>query len=136
MAHLILVRCFNNEPLLDARAHSQHRRGKSPRAVAGASRATAIAGLKNGTCDLHKPQRDYDDVEDQIVSFGGAVRAEESVWLVDTYMSPVSCRDALRDICQQEATIFVIRLRRGWASFGTAEEVANWLRDPGRTWDE
>lgn len=86
------------------------------------------------TYDLHKPQRDYADVEASIRSFGDAVHAEESVWLVDTLLSPSICRDALRDATDREATVFVTPLRPGWSSYALDRKITTWLKDPTRRW--
>ena len=83
--------------------------------------------------DLHKPDRDYDGVENLIKSADACVRAEESVWLVDTQEPPLTWRQGLVKVAS-DATYFVTRLAHSWASHGLASEVSPWLKAPERTW--
>lgn len=85
------------------------------------------------TYDLHEPDRDYKDVIEQIKVFGACAHAEESVWLVDTLMTPVECRDALNAVTT-EASYFVARLRPNWAPMGLVDPVITWLKDSRRRW--
>jgi hypothetical protein len=85
------------------------------------------------TYDLHTPERDYNDVISKIKSFGSWAHPEESVWLVDTTLQPADCRDRLKQMTE-EATYFIVGLRRDWSSWGLASAVANWLKDPRRSW--
>ena len=57
------------------------------------------------TYDMHKPDRDYQGVIAKLKSFGSWAHDEESVWLVDTTLSPAQCRDALNSVTT-EATYF------------------------------
>jgi hypothetical protein len=45
--------------------------------------------------DLHKPDRDYKDVEKFIKGLSSWCHLEESVWLVDTRQSTAKIRDQL-----------------------------------------
>lgn len=86
------------------------------------------------TYDLHKPDRDYQDVKAAIESFGSACEVAESVWLVDTVSNVSAVRDALRDATVEEATIFVIRTSESWSSYAVNKPATEWLHDPGRRW--
>ena len=85
------------------------------------------------TYDLHKPDRDYKDVITKLKSFGSWAHDEESVWLVDTALSPAQCRDALNSVTS-EATYFVVRLQQNWAANNLDEDVVAWLKHPARKW--
>jgi hypothetical protein len=85
------------------------------------------------TYDLHEPERDYKEVIAKLKSFGSWAYNEESVWLVDTILSPAQCRDALNEVAA-EATYFVAQLQQNWAASGLDKDVAAWLKHPSRTW--
>jgi hypothetical protein len=85
------------------------------------------------TYDLHKPDRDYADVEAYIKGLGGWCHLEESVWLVDTQKSVASVRDGLKDV-GTEATYFVERVTSDWASFSLGENQVSWLKSSDRRW--
>jgi hypothetical protein len=80
-----------------------------------------------------KPDRDYEGVIDKLKSFGNWAYSQESVWLVETSLSPAQCRDALNSVTT-EATYFVVRLQPNWAANNLAKEVADWLSSPSRRW--
>jgi hypothetical protein len=83
--------------------------------------------------DLHEPDRDYSDVISCIKGLGPWCHLEESVWLVDTVTTPAEVRDALK-VVGTDATYFVQRVTRNWASFGESQDKIEWLRADSRTW--
>jgi hypothetical protein len=85
------------------------------------------------TYDLHKPERDYDDVTSEIKSFGSWAHPEESVWLVDTTLGPQDCRNRLKQVTE-DATYFIVWLQHNWSSYKLTSPVVKWLKDPGRSW--
>lgn len=85
------------------------------------------------TYDLHEPERDYKDVIAKIKSFGSCAHVEESVWLVDTTRDCSDNRDDLAGV-SEEATYFVIQLKKHWAARGLPKDVVTWLKDPTRRW--
>lgn len=86
------------------------------------------------TYDLHKPERDYAAVEKIIqTASGGYVRADESVWLVDTLKDPSEWRDWLK-AAAADATYFIAQLQQNWASSALPKEATTWLKDAARRW--
>jgi hypothetical protein len=85
------------------------------------------------TYDLHKPDRDYEGVIEKLKSFGSWAYDEESVWLVDTTLSPAQCCDSLNSVTT-DATYFVAQLRNNWAANIMDKDVVAWLKDPTRRW--
>ena len=83
--------------------------------------------------DLHKPDRDYADVEKCIQDLGSWCHLEESVWLVDTSSTPGEVRDALKET-GTEATYFVQRVTENWASYGASKSKVDWLKSGDRNW--
>lgn len=84
------------------------------------------------TYDLHKPDRDYEDVIAVIKEAGTYAHLEESVWLVETSDDPAVWRDRLKNAAS-EATYFVVRLRQSWAAWQLSKSVADWLKND-RDW--
>jgi hypothetical protein len=83
--------------------------------------------------DLHKPDRDYTDVENLIKSLGSWCHLEESVWLLDTTSTPSQVRDALQKV-GEDATYFTQRVTSNWASFNASSEKVKWLKSSSRSW--
>lgn len=85
------------------------------------------------TYDLHEPDRDYEDVIATIKGFGSWAHPEESVWLVDTTLSPAQCRSALVEETT-DATIFVVPVAQQWAAYDSPQRIVDWLNDGQRRW--
>ncbi|MGE5525930.1 MAG: hypothetical protein ACM3SS_19615 [Rhodospirillaceae bacterium] len=83
------------------------------------------------TYDLKQPGRNYQPVWDYLKRFTYC-KGLESVWLLDTTMSPEAVRDDLRGLVDPNDRIFAVRLFRDWASFNYG--CADWLNDPARSW--
>lgn len=83
------------------------------------------------TYDLKKPGRDYKPVHDYLRQFTHCKRME-SVWLLDTRTSCSTIRDGLQERVDSNDVIFIVRLRRDWASLNYG--CAKWLKDEARSW--
>ena len=83
------------------------------------------------TYDLRKAGQNYQGVHDYLKKFTYC-KGMESVWLLDTKLTPATIRDALRSLVDGNDTIFVVRLQREWGAlnYGCAE----WLNKPERNW--
>ena len=86
------------------------------------------------TYDLHKPDRDYANVERLLKSAaGGWCHLEESVWVIDTNSSPQEWTKRLQAI-STEATYFTVQLQKNWWSAGLSSDKLRWLKATGRSW--
>lgn len=84
------------------------------------------------TYDLKQPGRDYKPVHDFLKTNFNWCKGLESVWLIDTQWTTTQVRDGLMQLIDQNDSVFVVRLSRGWAAFNYY--CADWLNDPARTW--
>lgn len=84
------------------------------------------------TYDLHTEPRDYTDVIAAIKTAGSYAHLEESVWLVDTSLSPEAWRNKLK-AADDDATYFVVKLAHNWASSKVDQNIVNWLKG-SRSW--
>lgn len=83
------------------------------------------------TYDLRKPGRDYAPVHRYLRQFTHC-KEMESVWLLDTTTSCETIRDELQKCVDDNDILFVVRLRKEWAS--RHYDCASWLKEPGRSW--
>lgn len=83
------------------------------------------------TYDLKAPGRNYDPVHTYLKKFKHC-KGLESVWLLDTTLTPVQVRDALRPLIDGNDKLFVTKMVNIWASvnYGCGE----WLNAADRDW--
>ena len=84
--------------------------------------------------DLDGPSRNYEDLYEEIKSYGGWAKPLESVWFIDTSQSVSSVRDNLRSKLDSGDKLFVVKMRKNWAT-SFSNDATDWLKDSGRTWD-
>jgi hypothetical protein len=86
------------------------------------------------TYDLHQPGRDYPAVKKLLeTASGGHFHLQESVWLLDTLKEPAWWRDGLREVGDDNDSVFVARLQRKWAS-RLDGGAGDWLNGSARRW--
>jgi hypothetical protein len=83
------------------------------------------------TYDLMSPGRDYKPVHDYMKTFTWC-KGLESVWLLDTTVSPEIIRDHLITLVDANDKFFVVRLHQSWGSFNYY--CGDWLNKPERNW--
>jgi len=83
------------------------------------------------TYDLNSPGQKYAKVHGYLKSFTHC-KGMESVWLLDTTVSPGHVRDGLKTIVDNNDTIFVVKLNRSWSSLSYS--CGEWLNDGARNW--
>jgi hypothetical protein len=83
------------------------------------------------TYDLMKPGKDYKSVHDYMKTFNWC-KGLESVWLLDTTISPSAIRDKLVSLIDENDKVFVVRITREWASQNYY--CGDWLNKPERNW--
>lgn len=83
------------------------------------------------TYDLKKPGRNYQPVFDYLKRFSHC-KGMESVWLLDTTISPASIRDALNGIVDGNDIVFVTKITPEWAARNY--DCGHWLNKPERNW--
>jgi CRISPR/Cas system-associated endoribonuclease Cas2 len=83
------------------------------------------------TYDLKQPGRNYQPVHDYLRRYTHC-KQMESVWLLDTNAEPIAIRDALQGLVDQNDVVFVVRIKREWAS--VRYQCGGWLNDDARTW--
>lgn len=81
--------------------------------------------------DLKTPGRNYQPVYDYLKKFTYC-KGLESVFLLDTTVSPSVIRDNLNTLIDRNDVTFVVRITKDWASYGFT--CWNWLNDPSRNW--
>jgi hypothetical protein len=81
--------------------------------------------------DLKQPGRDYEPVWDYLKKFNHC-KGLESVWLLDTGVSPATIRDKLRQLIDSNDVVLAIRVARDWAT--SRFSCGEWLNDPARNW--
>lgn len=82
------------------------------------------------TYDLVAPGRNYQPLFDYIKANYTWCKGLESVWLLDTKVSPAALRDELKKLVDGNDKIFVVRLSREWASVNYY--CGEWLNSPER----
>lgn len=82
------------------------------------------------TYDLKQPGRDYDSIHKYIKDNFTWCKGLESVWLVDTHISPSKIRDDLKALADKNDVIFVAALTNDWASYNYF--CGQWLNKPER----
>jgi hypothetical protein len=84
------------------------------------------------TYDLRQPGRNYQPMYDYLKRFSHC-HGLESVWLLDTTVTPEQVRDALKGIVDSNDALFVVRLFQNiWNSWNYT--CASWLNDAARNW--
>ncbi|SEH12717.1 hypothetical protein SAMN05428974_0545 [Sphingopyxis sp. YR583] len=83
------------------------------------------------TYDLKAPGRDYAPVHDYLKKNFTWCKGLESVWLLDTTMSPGAVRDRLKELVDGNDKVFVVRITREWASLNFY--CGDWLNKSERT---
>lgn len=83
--------------------------------------------------DLKKPGRDYEPLYEAIRSYSWC-RILESCWLIDTQKTTGQVRDHLKSKVDSNDEIFVVRLRKDWAT-NFSDKTTEWLKSSSRTWD-
>ena len=83
------------------------------------------------TYDLKKPGRNYEPVWTFLKRFTYC-KGLESVWFLDTTMTPAQVRDELNKLIDTSDITFVSRITRDWASYGMP--CADWLNSSARNW--
>lgn len=86
------------------------------------------------TYDLHNPGRDYEDVIATIKSASSYTHPQDSMWLIDTALSPSDWRDKLKSAGDPNDEYFVVKLAQNWASFNMDASSVNWLKASNRSW--
>lgn len=86
------------------------------------------------TYDLRKPGRDYSSLFEAIKTLGAWAHPVESVWLSDTSCSPAEIRDKLQNLIDSNDILFVVQLRKHWASSSLDARIVEWLKDLSRIW--
>lgn len=81
------------------------------------------------TYDLKQPGRNYQPVHDYLKQFTYCKHLE-SVWLLDTNLSPRDVRDRLQNLVDSNDVIFVVRITSDWASLNYG--CATWLNNGRR----
>ena len=82
--------------------------------------------------DLSQPGRNYDDLYETIKSTPGWARPMESYWFISTSESVAVWYERLRQVIDENDSIFVVDItgqsRQGWMS----EDVWEWLKKHDR----
>jgi hypothetical protein len=81
--------------------------------------------------DLKQPGRNYQPLYDYLKTFAWC-KGLESVWLLDTTVSPASIRDHLNTLVHDNDKTFVVQVTRNWASHSYF--CADWLNSSDRYW--
>lgn len=83
------------------------------------------------TYDLKQPGRDYKPVHEYLKKFTYC-KGLESVWLLDTTVTPAAIRDALNKLIDGNDKTFVVKITNDWASH--AFGCGDWLNNAERNW--
>jgi hypothetical protein len=85
------------------------------------------------TYDLHQPDQDYEPLYTFLRSFKRYAHCIDSVWLLDTSMTPDRIRDGMRKHMHERDTILVIRAQEeaAWSNYG---DCGNWILSENRRW--
>jgi hypothetical protein len=77
--------------------------------------------------DLRSPGRNYNEL--YAVLSGSGIRALESLWFVESNMSPAEVRDILRERLDANDGLFVSTIESGptWAAAYLLPEALQWL---------
>ncbi len=88
------------------------------------------------TYDLTQPDDRYLSLRTALEQYPH-IRALSSTWLIDTFRGLAEVRDELSDMLAdvQHDRIFVVKLHKVWASY-CLEPLAQWLREPDRSWSD
>lgn len=84
--------------------------------------------------DLHNPGRDYDDVIKTIKTAASWCHPQESVWFIDTSLSPSDWVDKLKAAGDPNDELLVIRVSQHWSSFNMDKDAVVWFKSTSRTW--
>lgn len=77
--------------------------------------------------DLRQPGRDYAPLHEVIKALGVWWHCLESIWIVDTALSPAQVRDRLTPHIDANDLLVVVELTGSWASYGLSKECNDWL---------
>jgi hypothetical protein len=83
------------------------------------------------TYDLRAPGRNYAPVWAYLGGFTHC-KGMESVYLLDTNVTPETIRDALRGMVDSNDRVFVVEITRRWNSWNYT--CGEWLNDSARNW--
>ncbi|GBQ46381.1 hypothetical protein [Acetobacter ghanensis] len=89
------------------------------------------------TYDLHKPgDKGYDALYDYLRAYD-CRHPVESVWFLDTSKPTETIMDDIVKILpypDHDMLIVIRQKKKGWVTYGTPR-LAEWFKDPKRTWD-
>lgn len=86
------------------------------------------------TYDLKVKNNDDADVIKVLKQTFTWLHLQESVWLVDTALTPQQVRDILMGYMKPGDSLFVDRLAGPWATYGVNDVALAWLQNPIRSW--
>jgi predicted NAD/FAD-dependent oxidoreductase len=78
--------------------------------------------------DLHKPEKNYEKLEEAILSLGSAIRPLYSLWFVETQLSTREARDYLKKFIDTDDRILVMRASKDWATMRIDKTYTGWLK--------
>ncbi|MFR3685735.1 MAG: hypothetical protein ACLTXM_11970 [Enterococcus sp.] len=84
------------------------------------------------TYDLHGPSKDYENLFEELKSFGPYSHPLESFWFVDTNLEAKEIRDRLKNVMDSDDSLLVFQVRCHWASWNIPKSHTDWLKSENR----
>lgn len=84
------------------------------------------------TYDLMSPGQDYSDLHEKLRSFAYS-KNFDSFWLIDTSLSAAQIRDELKSLTDSNDKLFIIEVKKHWASSNIPQGMVDWLKSEKRT---
>lgn len=84
------------------------------------------------TYDLKAPGQDYKELHAKLKSYTYSKNLE-SFWLIDSQKSAADIRDELMELVDSNDILFVIEVKKHWASLKTPKNMVDWLKSDNRT---
>ena len=84
------------------------------------------------TYDLMSPGQDYTKLHEKLKSYAYS-KNFDSFWLIDTQKSASDIRDELKVLVDSNDKLFIIEVKKHWASFNIPQGMVDWLKSENRT---
>ncbi len=79
--------------------------------------------------DLSQPNRNYEAITKQIMSYSTRAKVLESLWLIKTTDTASAVMEHLKGSIDKDDKLVVIEIKRHWSTLHLPNDVVSWMNN-------